>query len=133
MKRSCAVGLIYLQALLLSGCAVSAYQPEPVRHAVPLADDAFDVVLGILRDRYGRIEVADRDAFRLQTGWRAFQRGDVAGHRSATVFLETDGRLRILVQVRYLSIGSDGLPKVRGPYGDRPAEERLAGVIERAL
>ena len=115
----------------LVGCE-TPYVPQPVHHPRPLAADAFDRVRGLLLDRYGRLTVSDRPAFRLQTDWLPFQRGDLPGHRRATVFCDDGGQLQVVVEVQFVQVGWSG-PYRTGTIGDSAAEQELAGALERML
>jgi len=119
-------------ASVLAGCAV-AYEPAHVAHSQPLSRVDFERVAGALRDGFGRLLVEDQASFRLQTEWVLFQRGGSPGRRRATVFRDQDARLRVVVEVRYTRLGYDGLPEMTPSAGDQRAEERLAGILERAL
>jgi len=116
---------------LLAGCAVP-YQPESVSHPVPLAAGAFDRVLGVFHDRHARVAVADRDAFRIQTEWLPFQRGDVPGYRRSSVFRGEGGYLNVIVEMYFLELGAGGVTPSK-IVGDRRAEQRLAAVLEHVL
>lgn len=119
--------------LLLAGCAVS-YQPTLVSHPTPLAGDAFERVVSVLHERYGGLPIADPESFRLQTEWVPFQRGnDAPGRRRATVYRDADGQLRVLVEVRFIRLGFDGLPMTTSSTGDAGEERELAGILEGIL
>ena len=120
-----------LLTVLLGGCAV-AYEPEPVRHVVPLSADAFDAVLEAFRDRYPRVKEADQVAFRIQSEWLTFQHGDVPGYRRASVFRGDDGQLNVIVEMYFLDLGLDGASPT-GVVGDRREEQQFAAMLERVL
>ena len=116
---------------VLVGCAVP-YQPESVSHLVPLAADAFDRVLGVFHDRYAPVAVADREAFRIQSEWLPFQRGDVPGYRRASVFRGEGGYLNVIVEMYFLNLGAGGATRSK-TVGDGRAEQQLAAVLEGVL
>ena len=116
---------------LLVGCAVP-YDPEPVRHLMPLPADAFDRVLEAFRDRFRRVAEVDRDAFRIQSEWLPFQRGDVPGYRRASVFRGPAGTLEVIVEKYFVELGPSGVTK-SNIVGDRRAERDLAVMLENVL
>jgi hypothetical protein len=117
--------------LSLAGCAVP-YVPEPVRHDLPLPQDAFDIVLAVFRDRFPRITAADREAFRIQSAWIPMQHGDVPGDRRGSVYRDADGRLRVVIEIRFVEFRATGLEYSR-VEGDTRAERELAAALEHAL
>ncbi len=129
MKR---LPLAVMMAVGFAGCAIR-YEPARVLYPHPLTGAEFDLVAALLRQRYGGLPVEDRASFRLQTEWVPFQRGAEPGKRRATVYRDVDRQLRVLVEIRYIRIGFGGLPETTPSAGDIPAEEELAGALERAL
>ena len=129
MKR---LPLAVMMAVGFAGCAMR-YEPARVLYPHPLTGAEFDLVAALLRQRYGGLPVEDRASFRLQTEWVPFQRGAEPGKRRATVYRDVDRQLRVLVEIRYIRIGFGGLPETTPSAGDIPAEEDLAGALERAL
>ena len=129
MKR---LPLAVMAAIGFLGCAMR-YEPARVLYPHPLTGVEFDLVAALLRERYGGLPVEDRASFRLQTEWVPFQRGAEPGKRRATVYRDVDRQLRVLVEIRYIRIGFGGLPETTLSAGDIPAEEELAGALERAL
>ena len=129
MRRASAMAAVFFA--MLAGCAVP-YEPEPVRHLVPLPADAFDRVLAVFRDRYPKVAEADREALRIQSAWLPFQRGDVPGERRASVFRGDDGYLHVIVEMRFLQPDATGLTPTN-IVGDRRAEQELAAILEAEL
>lgn len=117
-----------------AGCRTPAYAPCPVELAAPLPADAFQRCRDVLRQRYGRLEVVDAGAFRLQSGWSAIQ--DPAGEQRATVFREDaagENELVVVVEVRWPAVPLLGAPSWTGPRGDAAAERELAALLRDAL
>ena len=109
------------------------YEPAQVSYSHPLSHTEFELIAGLLRERYGGLPVEDRVSFRLQTEWSPFQRGAEPGERRATIYRDSDRQLRVLVEVRYIRLGFGGLPVTTPSAGDLQAEEELAGALERVL
>jgi hypothetical protein len=115
----------------LAACG-SVYRPATVALPAAPAGDAFDRVLAVVRERYPRLVLADRDGFRLQSDWLPFARGDVPGERRATVYREHD-RLAAVVEVRYLVPGLLAPPAWTSVGGDRRLEDDLVQALDAAL
>lgn len=119
---------------MLAACRSPAYAPCPVELTAPLPSDAFERCCDVLRQRYGRLEVADPAAFRLQTGWSPV--ADPTGEQRATLFREDvpgEPGLVVVVEVRWPAVPLIGPPAWTGPRGDAAAERELAGMLRLAL
>ena len=124
--------LALLPALLAAAaCKTLPYQPATMTlEALP--DDAFDRALDVVRAHFRAIEVADRDAFRIQTAWTPHQRGDNPGEMRATVFCE--GRdLAVVVETRWLALDLFGWPRWSAIAGDPFLERELLAALASAL
>lgn len=125
---------IAVGAAMASACRSPAYAPCPVELSAPLPSDAFQRCRDVLRQRYGRLEVADPAAFRLQTGWSPV--AQPAGERRATLFRESvpgEPGLVVIVEVRRPAVPLVGPPAWTEPRGDAVAERELAALLREAL
>ena len=94
--------LVLSVALILASCAVPGYTPATASLSLPLTEGAFERALAAVADRYSAIVIKDGQGFRIQTDWAPHSHGGVPGQRRATVFLEDEGMLNVVVEVRYL-------------------------------
>lgn len=133
MRRALSRALFVAAAVFGAFACSVTYVPEPVRHDLPLAADAFARVVEAVRLRYPRLPTVDAVAWRIQSEWLPYQRDTVPGHRRATVFRDDAGRLHVVVEVRYLMLDRDGLPYTTPITGDLAGEQELAGAIEQVL
>ncbi len=125
--------LLALAGLWLGSSCSLPYQPEAVEHSLPLPADAFMRVQHTLQLFYPRLAQVDAQAFRLQSEWLPHQRQDVGGFKRATVFLNEQQVLQVVVEVQYLRMGFDGMPHKTPVRGDRDLEHALAQALAKVL
>ena len=119
-----------LAVLALAGCTVP-YQPLEQEIEL-LPTDAFDRVAETVRAVYPRLSVLDRETFRIQSAWLPFD-DRRAGERRATVYLEGDRTLSVVVETRYLRVGFWSGPKWSSPRGDARLERELMAALVAVL
>jgi hypothetical protein len=119
-----------LALLLPVACTVRPYEPCPVAWSGPLPADAFATCQRVLAARYGALQVADPEAFLLQSAWAPV--ADPPGERRASVFLDR-GELAVVVEVRWVREPVLGLPEWSSIAADQAAERQLAVALAEQL
>ncbi|MBI5852034.1 MAG: hypothetical protein HZB39_13560 [Planctomycetes bacterium] len=122
--------VLALAMLGLTACGV-AYRP--LEFAGTTDDRAFEICLDVLRARFGRLELTDREAFVLQTGWIPIPGDGRVARRRATVFRSATDRFAVVVEESSLVGDVLGAPRWTAPRAQPSLEEELASSIERAL
>ena len=127
-------------ALALLWCAVTActspspYQPAQAR-IDDLPADAFQRSVDVVRAQYPRLAVVEAEGFRIQSNWLPHQRGKATGSRRATVFLDDEDRINVVVETRYLGVsllGNASWSSVRADPGlELELLQALVQVLER--
>ncbi|MCC6781229.1 MAG: hypothetical protein IT457_00175 [Planctomycetes bacterium] len=115
---------------VLTACATGLRPLE-----LPLATDArtFEVCLEVLRSRFGRLAITDREAFLLQTEWSRVESPGRLLRRRATIFRAAPERLAVVVEESLLVGGLLGEPSWSVPKAQPSLERALAASIEAAL
>jgi len=116
--------------LALAACASGAPQRVECERLPP---DAFDRCRRVLALQWGTLEVVDPLGFRIQTGWNAHVDGDEVGQKRATVFLDDQGAVVVVAEVRWLVGGVITTPGFGEPQGDDELTERVRAALAGAL
>lgn len=121
----------WLTALLLLGACASG-APRRVE-CEQLPRDAFDRCRRVLAMQWGTLEVVDPAGFRIQTAWNAHVQDDQVGQKRATIFLDGQGAVVVVAEVRWLEGGVITTPRFGEPQGDDDltllVRDALAGAL----
>ncbi len=120
-------------AVAMLGLLACSVAYRPLEFAGATDGRAFEVCLDVLRARFGRLALTDREGFVLQTAWIPIEGNGRVARRRATVFRGATGRLAVVVEESLLVGDVLGAPGWTAPRAQPSLEEELASSIERAL
>ena len=116
---------------LVCACTYSAYQPALLRIPGGFPNDCFTRALALFQQTWQPLEVVDREGFRIQSGWVPHESLGTPGQKRATVFLEDPVTLAVVVEVRFLNVGTFGTPQWSPVRGDSALEKKLLKPLPR--
>lgn len=130
MGDRCVRRLLLPALLALAACASGGPQRVECER---LPQDAFDRCRRVLALQWGTLEVVDPVGFRIQTAWNAHMDGDNVGQKRATAFLDDQGAVVVVAEVRWLEGGLVTTPGFGAPRGDGALTERVRAALAEAL
>ena len=115
--------------VLAAGCATGSHDPATLEAERPLVADDFDRVVDLVLERGFRPLQVDAEARRLSSDWIDTETPMRPGLRRLYLDFVGDGRIELLVEVKWLRLGVWNDPYWTAPEVDYAEENELIETI----